>query len=160
MSRDVFLEKPVPKKSSPYLFPNTDRLLMNTHSSPPPVTWNLSGEPCDTLEKALSAVKNNKEAFIICDRGDDFLQALYEELDSYFCEISFANGQCRELYAAPKPLTYAQLYDLFSRYAAGEDLSYLKREWTLQEEQSNRWPPIIISAVIFIIIVLILFSRS
>lgn len=45
---------------------------MNTHSSPPPVTWNLSGEPCDTWEKALSTVKNNKEAFIICDHGDDF----------------------------------------------------------------------------------------
>lgn len=57
MSRDISLENPVPKKSSPYLFPNTDRLLMNTHSSPPPVTWNLSGEPCDTLEKPFPRSK-------------------------------------------------------------------------------------------------------
>lgn len=47
---------------------------MSLHSAPS-IVWELSGEPCETRDQALSGIKNNTEAFIICSRGDEFLQA-------------------------------------------------------------------------------------
>lgn len=103
---------------------------MSLHSAPS-IVWELSGEPCETRDQALSGIKNNTEAFIICSRGDEFLQATCNSPENYHCEISFASGKDSELYMTPKDLDYSRLHDLFSRYAAGEDLSHLKKEWTL-----------------------------
>ena len=44
---------------------------MSLHSAPS-IVWELSGEPCETQDQALSGIKNNTEAFIICSRGDEF----------------------------------------------------------------------------------------
>ena len=91
---------------------------MSLHSAPS-IVWELSGEPCETRDQALSGIKNNTEAFIICSRGDEFLQATCNSPENYHCEISFAGGKDRELYMTPKDLDYSRLHDLFSRYAAG-----------------------------------------
>ena len=68
---------------------------MSLHSSLPPIVWELSGDPCETQEKALSGIKNDTEAFIICSRGDEFLQATCNGPENYHCEISFVNGKNR-----------------------------------------------------------------
>lgn len=133
---------------------------MNSDSPFPPVTWDLSGDPCETKEKALSAIKNNTEAFIICSRGDDFLQAVCNSPENYHCEISFADGKNRELYMAPKDLNYSQLWDLFSCYAAGEDLSHLKGEWTLDVDKTNYYTSIIVGLLVVGIVVFIFFYNS
>ena len=67
---------------------------MSLHSAPS-IVWELSGEPCETQDQALSGIKNNTEAFIICSRGDEFLQAICNSPDNYHCEISFARGNNR-----------------------------------------------------------------
>lgn len=133
---------------------------MNSDSPFPSVTWELSGDPCETKEKALAAIKNDTEAFIICSRGDDFLQAVCDSPENYHCEISFADGKNRELYMAPKDLNYSQLRDLFSRYAAGEDLSHLKGEWTLDVDKTNYYTSIIVGLLIVGIVVFIFFYNS
>ena len=117
---------------------------MSLSSSRPSIIWELSGDPCATQEEALSGIKDDTEAFIICNRGNEFLQAACNDPESYHCEISFVNGKNRELYIAPKDLDYSQLQDLFSRYAAGEDLSRLKREWTLDVYKTGHITAIII----------------
>ena len=73
---------------------------MSLHSAPS-IVWELSGEPCETRDQALSGIKNNTEAFIICSRGDEFLQAICNSPDNYHYEISFAGGKDRELYMTP-----------------------------------------------------------
>ncbi|MCD8061663.1 MAG: hypothetical protein LUE13_04910 [Akkermansiaceae bacterium] len=130
---------------------------MNSDSSFPSVTWEVDGDPCETQEKALSAIKNNMEAFIICTRGNDFLQAICDDPESYHCEVSFAAGKKRELYVAPDDVNYSQLCDLFSRYAAGEDFSHLKEEWTLYVNKTHFYTSIIIGLLILGISVFFLF---
>lgn len=73
----------------------------------PSIIWELSGDPCATQEEALSGIKHDTEAFIICNRGNEFLQAACNDPESYHCEISFVNGKNRELYIAPKDLDYS-----------------------------------------------------
>lgn len=123
--------------SLPY-FPT---FLFHEPSFRPSIVWELSGEPCETRDQALSGIKNNTEAFIICSRGDEFLQAICNSPDNYHCEISFAGGKDRELYMTPKDLGYSRLHDLFSRYAAGEDLSHLKRSGLLMSTNPAILPP-------------------
>ncbi len=132
--------------------------IMSLHSSLPPIVWELSGDPCETQEKALSGIKNDTEAFIICSRGDEFLQATCNGPENYHCEISFVNGKNRELYMAPKALDYSQLHDLFSRYAAGEDLSRLNREWTLDVNKTRYIPTIIVVLAIIAVLATIIFQ--
>lgn len=48
---------------------------MSLSSPGPSIVWELSGDPCETQEEALSGIKNDTEAFLICNRGDEFLQA-------------------------------------------------------------------------------------
>ena len=55
---------------------------MSLHSAPS-IVWELSGEPCETRDQALSGIKNNTEAFIICSRGDEFLQATCNSPENY-----------------------------------------------------------------------------
>ena len=129
---------------------------MNTNSPLPPVFWELTGDPCETQEKALSGIKNDTEAFIICNRGDEFLQATCNSPENYHCEISFTNGKTRELYMTPKDLNYSQLHDLFSRYAAGEDFSHLKKEWTLDVNKNGLYNFIIVALVVVAIIAFII----
>ena len=117
---------------------------MSLSSPGPSIVWELSGDLCETQEEALSGIKNDTEAFLICHRGDEFLQAACNNPDSYHCEISFVNGKNRELYIAPKDLDYSQLQDLFSRHAAGEDFSRLKREWTLDVNKTGHITAIIV----------------
>ncbi len=131
---------------------------MSLHSSLPPIVWELSGDPCETQEKALSGIKNDTEAFIICSRGDEFLQATCNGPENYHCEISFVNGKNRELYMAPKALDYSQLHDLFSRYAAGENLSRLNREWTLDVNKTRYIPTIIVVLAIIAVLAAIIFQ--
>ena len=57
---------------------------MSLHSAPS-IVWELSGEPCETRDQALSGIKNNTEAFIICSRGDEFLQATCNSPENYHC---------------------------------------------------------------------------
>lgn len=113
---------------------------MSLHSAPS-IVWELSGEPCETRDQALSGIKNNTEAFIICSRGDEFLQAICNSPDNYHYEISFAGGKDRELYMTPKDLDYSRLHDLFSRYAAGEEFSPLNKEWALDVHRKVILPP-------------------
>lgn len=136
--------------------------LMNTDSPLPPVAWELSGDPCETQEKAFSGIKNDTEAFIICNRGGEFLQATCNSPENYHCEISFVNGKNRELYMAPKDLDYSRLHDLFSRYAAGEDLSRLKKEWTLDVNKPGYIPniPIIIVVLAIIAVLAVIIFQS
>lgn len=124
----------------------------------PPVAWELSGDPCETQEKAFCGIKNNTEAFIICNRGDEFLQAICSGPENYHCEISFVNGKNRELYIAPKDLNYSQLHDLFSRYAAGEDLSLLKKEWALDANKTSHTTSVIVALAIIAVIAIIIFQ--
>lgn len=131
---------------------------MSIHSPLSPIVWELSGDPCETQEKALSGLKNNTEAFVICSRGDEFLQAICNSPENYHCEISFVNGKNRELYMTPKDLDYTRLHDLFSRYAAGEDLSHLKKEWILNANNSSSIPTIIVALAITAILAAIIFQ--
>lgn len=131
---------------------------MSLHSPLPPIIWELSGDPCETQEKAFSGIKNDTEAFIICNRGGEFLQAICNSTENYHCEISFVNGKNRELYAAPKDLNYSQLHDLFSRYAAGEDLSRLKKEWPLDVGKTSYIPTIIVVLAIITVLAVIIFQ--
>ena len=124
----------------------------------PPIVWELSGDPCETQEKALSSIKNDTEAFIICSRGDEFLQTTCNGPENYHCEISFVNGKNRELYMAPKALDYSQLHDLFSRYAAGENLSRLNREWTLDVNKTGYIPTIIVVLAIIAVLAAIIYQ--
>lgn len=126
--------------------------------SAPSIVWELSGEPCETRDQALSGIKNNTEAFIICSRGDEFLQATCNSPENYHCEISFAGGKGRELYMTPKDLDYSRLHDLFSRYAAGEDLSHLKKEWTLDAHKPGYITAIVVVLAIIAVLAVIIFS--
>ena len=126
--------------------------------SAPSIVWELSGEPCETRDQALSGIKNNTEAFIICSRGDEFLQAICNSPDNYHYEISFAGGKDRELYMTPKDLGYSRLHDLFSRYAAGEDLSHLKKEWTLDVHKPGYITAIVVVLAIIAVLAVIIFS--
>ncbi|ANU61805.1 hypothetical protein ADH72_06115 [Akkermansia muciniphila] len=130
---------------------------MSLHSAPS-IVWELSGEPCETRDQALSGIKNNTEAFIICSRGDEFLQATCNSPENYHCEISFAGGKDRELYMTPKDLDYSRLHDLFSRYAAGEDLSHLKKEWTLDAHKPGYITAIVVVLAIIAVLAVIIFS--
>lgn len=130
---------------------------MSLHSAPS-IVWELSGEPCETRDQALSGIKNNTEAFIICSRGDEFLQAICNSPENYHCEISFAGGKDRELYMTPKDLDYSRLHDLFSRYAAGEDLSHLKKEWTLDAHKPGYITAIVVVLTIIAVLAVIIFS--
>lgn len=131
---------------------------MSIHSPLSPIVWELSGDPCETQEKALSGLKNNTEAFVICSRGDEFLQAICNSPENYHCEISFVNGRNRELYMTPKDLDYTRLHDLFSRYAAGEDLSHLKKEWVPNANKSSSIPAIIVALAIIAVLAVIIFQ--
>lgn len=134
---------------------------MNPDSTSSAVTWELTGDPCHTQERAFAGIKNDMEAFIICNRGDGFLQATCGGPESYHCEISFAKGKGSDLYSAPKDLTYSQLDDLFSRYAEGEDLSYLKHEWDLHVEPPvERITKILIPALVILIVAGLMIYRS
>lgn len=130
---------------------------MSLHSAPS-IVWELSGEPCETRDQALSGIKNNTEAFIICSRGDEFLQATCNSPENYHCEISFASGKDSELYMTPKDLDYSRLHDLFSRYAAGEDLSHLKKEWTLDAHKPGYITAIVVVLAIIAVLAVIIFS--
>ena len=112
----------------------------------------------ETRDQALSGIKNNTEAFIICSRGDEFLQAICNSPDNYHYEISFAGGKDRELYMTPKDLDYSRLHDLFSRYAAGEDLSHLKKEWTLDVHKPGYITAIVVVLAIIAVLAVIIFS--
>ena len=140
--------------SLPY-FPT---FLFHEPSFRPSIVWELSGEPCETRDQALSGIKNNTEAFIICSRGVEFLQATCNSPENYHCEISFAGGKDRELYMTPKDLDYSQLHDLFSRYAAGEDLSHLKKEWTLDAHKPGYITAIVVVLAIIAVLAVIIFS--
>lgn len=133
---------------------------MSLHPPFPPVTWKLSGAPCETQEKALSGIKNNTKAFIICQRGEEFLQAICNSPENYHCEISFVNGKERKLYLAPQDLNYSQLHELFSRYAAGEDLSRLQEEWTLNVDKTSYITAIIVTLVIMTIAIMIFLQST
>ena len=78
--------------------------------------------------------------------------------DDTYREISFVNGKNRELYMAPKALDYSQLHDLFSRYAAGENLSRLNREWTLDVNKTGYIPTIIVVLAIIAVLAAIIFQ--
>ena len=132
--------------------------LFHEPSFRPSIVWELSGEPCETRDQALSGIKNNTEAFIICSRGDEFLQAICNSPENYHCEISFAGGKDRELYMTPKDLGYSRLHDLFSRYAAGEDLSHLKKEWTLDVHKPGYITAIVVVLAIIAVLAVIIFS--
>ena len=132
--------------------------LFHEPSFRPSIVWELSGEPCETRDQALSGIKNNTEAFIICSRGDEFLQAICNSPDNYHCEISFASGKDSELYMTPKDLDYSRLHDLFSRYAAGEDLSHLKKEWTLDAHKPGYITAIVVVLAIIAVLAVIIFS--
>lgn len=133
---------------------------MSLHPPFPPVTWELSGDLCETQEKALSGIKNNTKAFIICQRGEEFLQAICNSPENYHCEISFVNGKERKLYLAPQDLNYSQLHELFSRYAAGEDLSRLQEEWTLNVDKTSYITAIIVTLVIMTIAIMIFLQST
>ena len=144
-------------KNPPFIFQVSLFSPMNPDSPFPSVTWEVDGDPCETQEKALSAIKNNMEAFIICTRGNDFLQAICDDPESYHCEMSFAAGKKRELYVAPDNVNYSQLCDLFSRYAAGEDFSHLKEEWTLYVNKTHFYTSLIIGLLVLGIAIFLLF---
>ena len=78
--------------------------------------------------------------------------------DDTYREISFVNGKNRELYMSPKALDYSQLHDLFSRYAAGEDLSHLKKEWTLDVHKPGFITAIVVVLAIIAVLAVIIFS--
>ena len=63
--------------------------------------------------------------------------------DDTYREISFVNGTNRELY---------------SRYAAGEDLSRLNREWTLDVNKTGYIPTIIVVLAIIAVLAAIIFQ--
>lgn len=68
---------------------------------PSKTTWRLlSSAPAETISSRPSAMTRK----------------------AIHCEMSFAAGKKRELYVAPDNVNYSQLCDLFSRYAAGEEL--------------------------------------
>ncbi|MSD68882.1 hypothetical protein GKE20_25695 [Escherichia coli] len=95
------------RRNHPLPFSTTLFHSMSLSSSRPSIIWELSGDPCATQEEALSGIKHDTEAFIICNRGNEFLQAACNDPESYHCEISFVNGKNRELYIAPKDLDYS-----------------------------------------------------
>ena len=78
--------------------------------------------------------------------------------DDTYREISFVNGKNRELYMAPKALHYSQLHDRFSRDAAGENLSRLNREWTLDVNKTRYIPTIIVVLAIIAVLAAIIFQ--
>lgn len=113
---------------------------MSLHSAPS-IVWELSGEPCETRDQALSGIKNNTEAFIICSRGDEFLQAICNSPENYHCEISFAGGKDRELYMTPKDLDYSRLHDLFHAMRQGRIFPISKRSGLLMPTNPAILPP-------------------
>ena len=130
---------------------------MSLHSAPS-IVWELYRARRRSRDQALSGIKNNTEAFIICSRGDEFLQATCNSPENYHCEISFASGKDSELYMTPKDLDYSRLHDLFSRYAAGEDLSHLKKEWTLDAHKPGYITAIVVVLAIIAVLAVIIFS--
>ena len=74
--------------------------------------------------------------------------------DDTYREISFVNGKNRELYMAPKDPDYSQLHD----YAAGENLSRLNREWTLDVNKTRYIPTIIVVLAIIAVLAAIIFQ--
>lgn len=59
---------------------------------------------------------------------------------------------------SPKDLGYSRLHDLFSRYAAGEDLSHLKKEWTLDVHKPGYITAIVVVLAIIAVLAVIIFS--
>lgn len=139
--------RPGRKKESFYWRQENNSLLyflifysMSLHSAPS-IVWELSGEPCETRDQALSGIKNNTEAFIICSRGDEFLQATCNSPENYHCEISFAGGKDRELYMTPKDLDYSRLHDLFHAMRQGRIFPISKRSGLLMPTNPAILPP-------------------
>ncbi len=76
-------------------------------------------------------------------------------------KLPLRNVVCRrkeeELYVAPDNVNYSQLCDLFSRYAAGEDFSHLKEEWTLYVNKTHFYTSLIIGLLVLGIAIFLLF---
>ncbi len=120
------------------------------------VIWETSDGPVPDRETALYELKRETAEFIICTRGDDWvMQACKEGDTTYFCELLIPSKD--KGYATPKPLTWAEQVELFDRFAAGEDFSFVQTEWTAEKDSTPRYlKPVIATIVVTVVILVIL----
>lgn len=123
------------------------------------VVWELdSGEKTDQ-ETGLRKLKEGSSEFLICTQEDGvFMQAYPVEDDVYHCEVVFPQGGDENalVYEAPSGVSADELENLFSRFAQGEDFSYVKQEWSRwnspgMSRQLEKW--VIRIAIVVIILV-------
>ncbi len=119
------------------------------------VLWETSDGPVPDRETALYELKRETAEFIICDRCDGWVMQACKEGDAtYFCELLIPEKD--KVYATPKPLTWEELVELFDRYAAGDDFSYVQTQWTAEKDPTPRYLKPVIGTIVVTVVILVI----